>query len=118
MLTAAGCTLSLPLPPPCPPPRLLLLPSPSRSVLLCNQISRTNSIIPTPGKDTLDWPNAAGARTVLSNSRSLGGSGILIHWKQRRKAEEAERQRGRGGEASTEEEEETKEAGRSIQAAE
>lgn len=55
----------------------------------------------------------------MSNSRSLGGLGVLIHWKQRRKAEEAERQRGRGGEASTEEEEEeTKEAGRSIQAAE
>ena len=108
-------TLPPSLPPPCPPS-----PAPpplfqSCSVLLCNHIIGTNSIYPTSGKDTLDRADAGIARTVLWNYQSLGSSGrfqFIRSWRGKRK-----RLRGRGGEASTGEEE-TKEAGRSIQAAE
>lgn len=75
MLTAAVCTLSLCLSHfPALLPLLLLLPSQSSSVLLCNHIAPTNNITPTSAWDTLDWENTERARTVLSNSQSLGSS--------------------------------------------
>lgn len=61
-LSAAVCTL-----PASPPPPL------RAAVLLCNHITRSNSISPSLQRDTLDSANAGGTRTIPQSAWPFGG---------------------------------------------
>lgn len=64
MLRLSAAVGRLPASPP-PPPRA--------AVLLCNHITRSNSISPSLRRDTLDSANAGGTRTIPPSAQPFGG---------------------------------------------